>query len=56
MNYSQGETLKTIKKKQIQVAKDLCYGDAVISKIKNAKSEMEIDRIMVDARRRDKKR
>ena len=34
------------------VAKDLRYGDDVVDAIKQAKSNDEIDRIMVDARRR----
>lgn len=56
MNYTQGETLKSIKKKHIQIAKELCYGDDIVERIEDAKSEAEIERIMIDARRKDKKR
>lgn len=34
------------------VARDLRYGDDVVDAIKQAKSNSEINRIMVDARRR----
>lgn len=40
----------------VQIAKELCYSEAVIRKIKNAKDETEISRIMKDARTGGKKR
>lgn len=38
------------KRQAIKAAKNLLYGDKVIEKIKNAKTEGEIDRIMKAAR------
>ena len=38
------------KKHAIRAARDLCYGDAVIAKLKAATTEGEIERIMRDAR------
>ena len=41
-----------VKKRCKAVAKDLGYGYDVVDAIKQAKSNDEIDRIMIDARRR----
>lgn len=38
------------KQKAVAAARDLCYGKVVISKIKEATTAAEIDRIMKDAR------
>lgn len=46
------ESLSQCKRWCKAVAKDLRYGDDVVDAIKQAKSNDEIDRIMVDARRR----
>lgn len=46
------ESLSQCKRRCKAVAKDLRYGDDVVDAIKQAKSNNEIDRIMVDARRR----
>lgn len=35
----------------IEVARDLCYGENVIEKLKRAKSIRELDNIMVQARK-----
>lgn len=43
---------KRCKKRCKAVAKDLGYGYDVVDAIKQAKSNDEIDRIMIDARRR----
>lgn len=45
------DKLEQIKKSQIKTAKQLLYSEEVINKIKNAKTEYEIDRIMTQARR-----
>ena len=39
------------KRSQIKIAKELCYGREVKEKLENAKTEYEIDRIMVSARK-----
>lgn len=41
----------TYKGQAIQAAKDLCYGEKVITQLKNAKTEAEISRIMCTARK-----
>lgn len=41
-----------IKREAINIAKDLCYPDAVIKRLKRATSENEITRIMQTARER----
>lgn len=46
------ESLSQCKKRCKDVAKDLGYGYDVVDAIKQAKSNDEIDRIMIDARRR----
>ena len=43
--------LNLIKKHALQIAKDLLYSEAVKERIRNAKSETEIDRIFTSARR-----
>lgn len=48
------ESLSQCKRRCKVVARDLRYGDEVIDAIKHAKSNSEINRIMVDARRRQK--
>lgn len=42
------------KQQAIRAAKDLCYGEEVIRRIKNAKSDVEIERIMATARKQMK--
>lgn len=49
MNYK--KNFNTIIKHYIDIAKDLCYDESVIEKLKNAKSEIELDNIMTSARR-----
>ena len=39
------------KRRAITVAKDLCYSEKVINKLRNAKSEKEITTIMCKARK-----
>lgn len=46
------KTLKTYKKEISKIAKELCYPKYIICDILNAKSEEEIDRIMINARKR----
>lgn len=46
------ESLSQCKRRCKAVARDLRYGDDVLNAIKQAKSNGEINRIMVDARRR----
>lgn len=46
------ESLSQCKRRCKVVARDLRYGDDVVDAIKQAKSNDEIDQIMVDARRR----
>lgn len=41
---------KRLKKMTIKAAKDLCYGQEVIDKLENAKTEGELYRIMRAAR------
>ena len=45
-----GEALEVYKRFAIKAANDLKYGKAVISKIKNAETESEVIRTMVQAR------
>ena len=45
------ETIKEQKRRCKRAAKELGYGDAVVEAISNAKSRLEIDMIMRDARR-----
>lgn len=42
--------LKAYRHQATKAARDLCYGQDVIDRIKEAKSEQEIDRIMKSAR------
>ena len=42
---------KTYRADALKAAKELGYGDEVIRRIKNAKTDGEIERIMVTARR-----
>ena len=42
--------MRTIKYNAIRIAKQLCYSETTIEKIKNATSESEITRIMRTAR------
>ena len=46
------ERFMAYKHEALKAAHDLCYGDRVINKIKNAKSIGEISRIMATARQR----
>lgn len=47
------DTLRVYKNKQRKIANQLGYSQEVILAIKNATSECQIDRIMVDARRKE---
>jgi dimeric dUTPase (all-alpha-NTP-PPase superfamily) len=49
MNYK--KNFKTIIKNYIDIAKDLCYNESIIEKLKNAKSEIELDNITTSARK-----
>lgn len=49
MNYQ--KNFKTIIKKHIDIAKDLCYDESIIKQIQNARSEDEISNIMLNARK-----
>lgn len=49
--YHYSPVLDLYKSNAIQAAKDLCYGEAVINLLKNAKTEGEISRIMTNARK-----
>ena len=40
-------------KDAICAARELCYSQDTITKIENAKSEAEIERILIDARRKE---
>ena len=42
------------KKESLEAARDLCYGREIINKIREAKSDNEISRIMKSARERRK--
>lgn len=46
--------LESEKEEMIEIAKDLKYGNETIDKIKKAKSSIEIENIMVSARRNRK--
>lgn len=43
-------TTYNYKRKAISVAKDLCYSDEIISRLKSAQTEAEITQIMKTAR------
>ena len=45
------ESRSTYKKDAIKAAEELDYGPVVIKKLKKAKNEFEIARILIDARR-----
>ena len=45
------KTFNQIKKDRIKMARDLCYGPKVISKLELAENEEELTRIMRDARK-----
>lgn len=45
-------SFKEIKSSIIKAAKELCYGEEVIEKLKKAKTEGELCRIMTTARKR----
>lgn len=51
MYYNYG--LETEKENMIQIAKDLHYEKDVIKKLENAKSSVEMENIMIKARRDD---
>lgn len=42
--------LNTYKHDTLRIARELCYGKEILTKISNAKSSYEIDRIMIEAR------
>lgn len=42
------------KKEALKAAKELCYGDEIKKKIKEAKTDEEIERIMASARKNKK--
>ena len=44
------DDLRAYRRGALKAAKELCYGDEVIRRIKNAKSSDEISRIMKTAR------
>ena len=44
------EEFKTYKKDAVKAAEELRYGDNVVNRIKAAKTEAEIQRVMVTAR------
>lgn len=47
--------IKFLRADAIRTAKDLCYGDDVIAKLKVAETENEITRIMISARKKENK-
>lgn len=49
-HYDPKDSLKHKKKEAEKIARQLCYSKYVIEKIKNAKSETEINRILKAAR------
>ena len=50
---SKNDTLRVCKNTHCKIAMELGYSQEVILAIKNATSECQIDRIMVDARRKE---
>ena len=46
-NHNNGESYKD---RAIKAAKELCYGSEVIAKLKEARTDTEIENIMYDAR------
>lgn len=44
-------SFSTYKRKSVRIAMDLCYPPEVIKRIKNAKTEIEIDNILALARK-----
>ena len=40
-------------KDAVNAARELCYSQDTITRIENAKSEAEIERILIDARRKE---
>ena len=52
MRANSSNDFKKVLKNSIDIAKDLCYDNSVIDKLKSATSEAEIEIIMNGARRR----
>ena len=52
LNKNNYTDLKTIKKDTLRIAKELCYPDEILERIRNAKEENELYRIMATARER----
>lgn len=52
MRANNSNDFKKVLKNSIDIAKDLCYDNSVIDKLKSATSEAEIEIIMNGARRR----
>ena len=50
VDYVEKESLANYKSQATKAAKDLCYGYKVLSKIKDAKTIGEVERIMRNAR------
>lgn len=49
-------TFKAIKNKAIKIATDLGYPEDILERIREAKTEIEIDILLTTARKRDKKK
>ena len=47
------EPLKKYKKDALRAAKDLCYPEEVLDRIRNATRQIDIEHIMYDARNAD---
>lgn len=41
-----------VRRNALGVAKDFCYDNTVIEEIKNAKSEYEIEKVLINARKK----
>ena len=48
-----GKPNNLYRKDAIAIAQDLCYGDKVVERIKKAKTNNDIARILAEARRED---
>lgn len=44
------QTVERERKEVLKIAKQLCYSDEIVEKLKKAKTVNELDRIMKDAR------
>jgi dimeric dUTPase (all-alpha-NTP-PPase superfamily) len=53
MRANSSKDFEQIRKNYIVMAKELCYNDSVIEKLSKAKNDIQLENIMISARRGD---